>query len=496
MKNLFRAIFTKAAMIAVCVMCFWSCTMEEEYILEFELPGQIVTELGKTIVVPFKSRNITSVTVSSNPLGWKVEDVDIMNKTITIKSPESYASEGKYVAENGELALTGFTAAGTSIKASSYLSLLNRQIDLSDQYSNSYILTQEDTRYIIDLTHIAESDMRIKPASASVLWHSSVGLINFSSYDAQTGKFTFYVGHEEIKDENGKVIGKQIMDGNAVIAAYNENDEIIWSWHLWLTGSDPAQNAITTSVGTFMDRNLGAYHNGDGSKKREDIYHSLGLYYQWGRKDPFGRPYDYRFSSNADQLVYSALGASIVFKYVGADSKEPGVGTYEYAVAHPMSYVVGSADNGYDWLYSSHDNTLWSSSKKSVNDPCPKGWRVPDGGVFEAFDIAENEDLAAMVDVKDMYGWHIVDQATGVKMFMPGAGRRSFQNGELTNVNNYGYEHNPMPWTGYYWTAGAGSESATSLFFDLNTTRAVNNRYEPTKQMYRANGMQVRCVRE
>ena len=73
-------------MIAVCVMCFWSCTMEEEYILEFELPGQIVTELGKTIVVPFKSRNITSVTVSSNPLGWKVEDVDIMNKTITIKS--------------------------------------------------------------------------------------------------------------------------------------------------------------------------------------------------------------------------------------------------------------------------------------------------------------------------------------------------------------------------------------------------------------------------
>jgi hypothetical protein len=33
------------------------------------------------------------------------------------------------------------------------------------------------------------------------------------------------------------------------------------------------------------------------------------------------------------------------------------------------------------------------------------------------------------------------------------------------------------------------------MFFDLNTTRAVNNRYEPGKAMYRGNGMQVRCVK-
>ena len=79
---------------------------------------------------------------------------------------------------------------------------------------------------------------------------------------------------------------------------------------------------------------------------------------------------------------------------------------------------------------------------------------------------------------------------------MPGAGRRSFENGVLTNMNNYGYEHAPMPWVGYYWTAAADGKQAESLFFDLNTTRAVNNRYEPQKPMYRANAMQVRCVRE
>ena len=218
------------------------------------------------------------------------------------------------------------------------------------------------------------------------------------------------------------------------------------------------------------------------------------MYYQWGRKDPFVRPYDYSFKAGEDQWLYSYVGDYIRFDYV--DAQTEGVGTYEYAVAHPMSFVKGSKDNAYDWIYSSHDNTLWSSSTKSINDPCPRGWRMPDGEAFKAFDIAEDEDLAALADIRNMYGWHLVDKATGVKMFMPGAGRRSFENGILTNLNNYGYEHNPMPWVGYYWTTGTTEDSATSLFFDLNTTRAVNNRYEPAKVMYRANAMQVRCVRE
>ena len=131
-----------------------------------------------------------------------------------------------------------------------------------------------------------------------------------------------------------------------------------------------------------------------------------------------------------------------------------------------------------------------------MNDPCPRGWRLPDGEAFTVFDIAEEQDMAPSADVENMYGWHLVDTATDAKMFMPGAGRRSFETGILTNINNYGLEYVPKPWTGYYWTAGAGAEDATSMFFDLNTTRAVNNRYEPTKQMHRANAMQVRCVRE
>lgn len=494
MKTLFRGILSLVLGLALCVASFSSCTTNEVYNFEFELPGQIVTEFGKTITIPFKARNITSIVISSTPKGWTVKDIDINKWTITITAPESYANDDNKIVENGTLSLTGYTAAGTAIHASSYLSLLRLEKDLTAEYSNSYIITEKDTRYTIDVSHKGESSETISPAKVGVLWQSATGLISHCSFYSDSNTFTFYVGSEDITDDDGNITGSRIIDGNAVVAAYDANDNIIWSWHLWLTGSDPNDNAIETSAGVFMDRNLGAYHNSNGSTNGSEIYRSYGLFYQWGRKDPFVRPTDYLFSEGRDQLVFTYTGGSHSFLYVNSETE--GAGTYDYAVAHPMSYVLGEEANDYDWLYSAHDNTLWSETTKSVNDPCPRGWRVPDGDTFTAFDIAEDEDLAALVDVRGMYGWHLIDTATGTKMFMPGAGRRSFQNGVLTNVNNYGFDHNPMPWTGYYWTTGTDATGATSMFFDLNTTRAVNNRYESTKSMYRANAMQVRCVRE
>ena len=494
MKTFFRGILSLIIGVALCVTTFSACTTNEVYDFEFELPGQIVTEFGKTIVIPFKASNITSVVISTSPKGWKVENIDLNNWTITITAPDSFAGDNNKIDENGTLSLTGYTAAGTGIQANSFLSLLNKQIDITSEYSNSYIITQPNTRYTIDVSHKGESNETIAPAKVEVLWQTAIGLVNHCRFFPENNTFSFYIDSEDITNEDGVVIDNKIKDGNAVIAAYDSNDNIIWSWHIWLTGSNPADNAITTSAGVFMDRNLGAYHNSDGATNESDIYKSYGLYYQWGRKDPFVRPVNYNFQSSKDQLIYSYMGSGQSIQYV--DAQTEGVGTYEYAVSHPMSFIKGSKDNAYDWIYSSHDNTLWSATSKSINDPCPRGWRMPDGEAFKAFDIAEDEDLAALADIRNMYGWHLVDKGTGTKMFMPGAGRRSFENGILTNINNYGYEHTPMPWVGYYWTTGTTADSATSLFFDLNTTRATNNRYEPAKAMYRANAMQVRCVRE
>lgn len=499
MKTLFRSVYFVAVTLIACVSMLLSCSDKEEvYDFAFNLPGSVVTEPGSTVVMPFTARNITSVSISTTPKGWEVKDVDMLNWTVTIAAPAKYSSEDSSVEENGLLKLVGYTAAGTSVDASSYLSLLNQSIDLTNAPSNCYVLTQKDTRYTIDVTHKGESGETISPARIDLLWQNRTDFVMYFGADEDNRTFTFFVGNEEVKDDDDNVVATRIPDGNAVIAAYDANDEIIWSWHLWATGSDVESSAIVASTGVvFMDRNLGAYHNPDGSTNGDDIYSGYGMYYQWGRKDPFNRPLDYAFKNNGDKSGYNANGSTVRFKYADSENYED-AGTMEFAVANPMIFVRGSEDNAYDWLYAGHDDQLWSGQSKSMYDPCPRGWRVPDGDAFEVFDIDAAEDAAAMVDMRGRYGWHLVDKVSGVEMFMPGAGRKSFETGVFTNVNNYGGENPPMPWIGYYWTAGRGSKDAmsTSMFFDLNTTRAVNNAYEPKKDMYRANAMQIRCIRD
>ena len=182
MKTLFRAILSLVIGVVLCATSFSSCTTNEVYDFEFELPGQIVTEFGKTIVIPFKARNITSIVVSSTPKGWKVESVDINNWTITVTAPASYADEQNRIEENGTLSLTGYTAASTAVHAYSYLSLLNQQMDLTAEYSNSYVITQPNTRYTIDVSHKGESSETITPSDVKVLWQTSNGLISHCSF--------------------------------------------------------------------------------------------------------------------------------------------------------------------------------------------------------------------------------------------------------------------------------------------------------------------------
>lgn len=501
MKNYFQKKWAALVVVMLCVTVLLSCSTQEESEFAFEMPGQIVTQLGATIEVPFKAVNISSVSITGVPEGWEVKSVDLVNCIMTIVAPDKFAAADNKIEENGLLKMSGFTAAGNTLYQTSYLSLLNQSIDLTDKYANSYVISQKDTRYTIDVTHKGHTSERINPAKVDVLWQTENYLVDYDSYDAEKGTYTFYVGSKNILNDSGKVTGTRMPYGNVVLAAYDQNDNIIWSWHLWLTSQ---MEEITTSVGVFMDRNLGANYNGNGSTDTDDIYASYGLYYQWGRKEPFPRPKDYKFSENQDEKIVSGSGVTKLFRYVTAEMVKDQKATFdfgskEYAVAYPFTFILGTETNDFDWLYGAHDSALWSDSSKakSVNDPCPYGWRVPDGDAFMAFDIDEVEDAAALADVRNMYGWHLVDKTTGVKMFMPGAGRRSYENGVLTNLNNYGFEHNPMPWVGYYWTAGViGGNQSQSMFFDLNTTRAVNNRYQAQKAMYRGNGMQVRCVKD
>ncbi len=57
------------------------------------------------------------------------------------------------------------------------------------------------------------------------------------------------------------------------------NRQVAWSWHIWRTDA-PAEKEAAAGC-TILDRNLGATSVTPGDVS------SYGLYYQWGRKDPF-----------------------------------------------------------------------------------------------------------------------------------------------------------------------------------------------------------------
>jgi hypothetical protein len=128
----------------------------------------------------------------------------------------------------------------------------------------------------------------------------------------------------------------------------------------------------------MMDRNLGAISAVPG-----DVL-SVGLLYQWGRKDPFLNicefgTYDTDPSDNKTTLGVKESKSTITWpETVTGDKKN---GTIAYAIEHPTTFI--EYYNNLDWLYASSsslvDKTRWQSSK-TIYDPCPAGWRVPDGG--------------------------------------------------------------------------------------------------------------------
>ena len=257
-------------------------------------------------------------------------------------------------------------------------------------------------------------------------------------------------------------------EGNAVIAAKDANHNILWSWHIWLT-DEPEGQEYYNNAGTMMDRNLGATSATPG-----DVG-ALGLLYQWGRKDPF----------LGSSSISSSTRAKSTITWPSAVSSDSSNGTIAYATANPTTFIQYSYNN-YDWYYTGSettDNTRWttSESSKSIYDPCPAGWRVPDGGKngvwSRALGSSSSFTQSSLYDTTN-YGRNFSGKfGSASTIWYPASGYRCIYLG-LDRVGNYGY----------YWSASPSNSSAYYLSFDDDGD--VN----PSKGCGRAYGQSVRCL--
>ena len=158
--------------------------------------------------------------------------------------------------------------------------------------------------------------------------------------------------------EDGYIVFKtndMYKEGNALIAAKDAEGDVLWSWHLWLT-DQPKECVYPDNIGIVMDRNLGAT-----SATRYDVS-SLGLLYQWGRKDPFCG------SSSIKSDINAKLTALWYYEY-----RDNVIGTIEYATAHPKTFIAPMYfRTGLDDWHYKNNNTRWTSDG-IYYDPCPAG---------------------------------------------------------------------------------------------------------------------------
>lgn len=210
----------------------------------------------------------------------------------------------------------------------------------------------------------------------------------------------------DVKYEDGRISFKASSnEGNAVIAAFDKDGNIIWSWHIWLTDMpqvlDYENNPVYQSGGKtngffVMDRNLGAVGTtGDDA---------FGLFYQWGRKDPFIGDTDNEYLNRDDMEVVDRGAFAGSDKFVVRNTKYPQavwetapctqeIGSVKYATAHPMLFIYAGEDsNVANWVTKDNisydewwdeDKSLWTPNDKSVYDPCPVGYQVPKNRTFE-----------------------------------------------------------------------------------------------------------------
>ena len=165
-----------------------------------------------------------------------------------------------------------------------------------------------------------------------------------------------------------------------------KDNKIIWSWAFWNVAADGTK-LEQISVGSFKIANMDIgqattqFETWTANKigSNPDVVFRTAHYYQWGRAIPvFWTTY---WSAN---VFSAALSGNCPALYGPLSLAE--------TIANPCGVIVNETNGGDcpQWqtetvgdLWGNCNSDQTSVGKKSVYDPCPKGWRVADRAVFD-----------------------------------------------------------------------------------------------------------------
>lgn len=238
-----------------------------------------------------------------------------------------------------------------------------------------------------------------------------------------------------------------------------------WSWHIWIWPHSLSPVEITNSTGVkynIMPVNLASKYDSDG-------VHIKNWFYQWGRKDPLALPATYNSTSN---------GATITLHQKATTNTSPLSG-----IQYPTVFYYNST-SPYNWFGTESYYNLWDAActgtgnsdndtVKTVYDPCPVGWKIPNGNTFTGLSILSSAN--GIVKMRRYSG-------DTVGMGFPLSGGREGTSGNIYMA--YGI--------GLYWTSAPYNQTF-NYYLQFNDSNV-----QPTVNQYRqrAWGMSIRPVQD
>ena len=257
---------------------------------------------------------------------------------------------------------------------------------------------------------------------------------------AATKESGVVINSAQLNKDKVEVITKNCA-GNALVALKDKDGQILWSWHIWVVDT-LADQTYTNCEGqpTFMDRNLGAT-----SADPTDNMNTAGLYYQYGRKDPFV------ISKSFNPILGSPYFNHDV-ELTSFENRTSAKARMAWTIKNPTTRIIYEKDYTSsldlwnrafsDWLMPTGEvdkNWGCTSDKfdteetistlkgevKTIYDPCPKGYKVPEYHYYSGI-VKGDSGNATYAD----NGWQVDFDGSDEVAYYPLAG--TLNSGTLT----------------------------------------------------------------
>lgn len=430
---------------------YLSCRLTENTKIYAKEKGTPVSVISGDVTADGKTANHICFTGDT-----KLEDGVLMTfykNGIPVKI--CYIEETFHIARNVFIDLGNLTSKLSDVKdpaADTHVSQIPKDVavDLSAEESANCYLVNKPGVYSFKAVKGNSNEAIASIGSVEVLWETW-GTTEKVIQNSVVAEVDFE------KDVIYFRIAEDFHCGNAVIAAKNDLGAIIWSWHIWIPETTIYEGLYGLSRYMTMDRNLGALVAADVNDASPK---SAGLFYQWGRKDPFVGIGD--FSTGQPATV-----AGQEMTLTGGQ-----ISTAR-SIKNPTAFANVS-DKGWNTTSDIYDKS-WSSSKTQY-DPCPVGYRVP----------YETENVMFTNSPLDLANWE----------YLP-----------ANNVFTVGSPVTTYPLGGYITTDGEYSQFGEGMCLWSSTTGSTASKAENMRVFkdngeasygnggkVKSNGYAVRCV--